>query len=71
MNKLHEHAYCQEYGKFVDYSIRDEIIEENFHGTVVRFPFRVGRCKECREKLRQTMDTALEEEMQCGKLIRN
>lgn len=47
MNKLHERAYCQEYGKFVDYSIRDEIVEKNFHGTVVRFPFRVGRCKEC------------------------
>ena len=47
VSKLHERAYCQECGKLVDYSIRDEVVEENFHGTIVHFPFKVGRCKEC------------------------
>ena len=47
MSKSNERAYCQECGRFVGYSIRDEVVEENFHGTVVRFPFKVGRCKEC------------------------
>ena len=47
VSKLHERAYCQECGKLVDYSIRDEVVEENFHGTIVHFPFKIGRCKEC------------------------
>ena len=47
MSKLHERAYCQECGKLVDYSICDEVVEENFHGTIVHFSFKVGRCKEC------------------------
>lgn len=52
MSKLHERAYCQECGKLVKFIVQDEIVEEEFRGVMnqeimVKFPFRVGRCKEC------------------------
>lgn len=40
-------AYCNECEDLVEFIEREEIIEENYKGELVRFKFRVGHCKEC------------------------
>lgn len=52
MSKLAEWAYCSKCEDLVKFTVQDEIIEEVFRGVkdkevMVKFPFRVGRCKEC------------------------
>lgn len=40
-------AYCTSCEDLVDFSVQDEIIEENFRGKQIRYSFRIGRCKCC------------------------
>ena len=40
-------AYCNECEDLVEFEIRDEVIEEQYKGEIVRFKFRVGHCREC------------------------
>ena len=51
-HKLTERAYCPKCEDLVKFTVQDEIIEEVFKGVkgkeiMVKFPFRVGRCKDC------------------------
>jgi len=51
-HKLTERAYCSECEDLVKFTVQDEIIEEVFRGVknqeiMIKFPFQVGRCKEC------------------------
>lgn len=45
-------AYCSNCGDLVPFTVQDEIVEEEFRGIknkeiTIKFPFRIGRCKEC------------------------
>lgn len=40
-------AYCNECEDLVEYEIRDEILTEQYKGEIVRFKFKVGKCKCC------------------------
>ena len=44
-------AYCANCEDLVDFSVQDEIIEENFRGKQIRYPFQTGRCKCCRNEV--------------------
>ena len=47
MKKMLNLAYCNECEDLVEFDIHDEILEEEYKGEVVRFRFKVGRCKCC------------------------
>lgn len=46
MNKINL-AYCNECEDLVEFAEKEEVIEERYKGELVRFKFKVGRCKEC------------------------
>lgn len=49
-------AYCNECEDLVEFTEREEIIEENYKGELVRFRFRVGHCKECGREVATDLD---------------
>lgn len=53
MNPIKNMAYCSSCGDLVEFTVQNEIIEKEFHGVmgqnpIIKFPFRTGRCMECR-----------------------
>ncbi len=40
-------AYCSECEDLVEFEIYNEIIEEKYRDEVVKFKFKIGRCKDC------------------------
>lgn len=40
-------AYCNECEDLVEFIEREEIVEEKYKGELVRFRFKIGRCKDC------------------------
>ena len=46
MNYL-ELAYCNECEDLVRYDIEEEVITEKFKGQIIKYKFKVGKCKEC------------------------
>ena len=38
-------AYCNECEDLVEFTEQEEIVEEYYRGELVRFRFKVGRCK--------------------------
>ena len=46
MNYL-ELAYCNECEDLVRYDIGEEVITEKFKGQIIKYKFKVGKCKEC------------------------
>ena len=55
MNKMNL-AYCNECEDLVEFTEREEIIEEIYKGEQVRFKFRVGHCKECGHEVATDID---------------
>lgn len=44
-------AYCNNCEDLVNYTDKDEVVEEIFHDTKIKYPFKVGRCKICGEEV--------------------
>ena len=40
-------AYCSECEDLVEFEIYNEIIEEKYRDEIVKFKFKIGRCKDC------------------------
>ena len=55
MNKMN-YAYCSECEDLVEFVEKEEWIEEEYKGQMVRFQFKVGRCPECGEEVATDLD---------------
>ena len=55
MNRINL-AYCNECEDLVEFQIREEIIEEKYKGELIRFKFKVGRCKDCCHEVATDID---------------
>ena len=49
-------AYCNECEDLVEFTEQEEIVEEYYRGELVRFRFKVGRCKECGHEVATDID---------------
>ena len=49
-------AYCSECEDLVEFTEKEEVIEETYKGESVKFIFKVGRCKECGHEVATDLD---------------
>ena len=49
-------AYCSECEDLVEFTEKEEVIEETYKGESVKFIFKVGRCKECGHEVAIDLD---------------
>lgn len=49
-------AYCNECEDLVEFTEQEEIVEEYYRGELVRFRFKVGRCKGCGHEVATDID---------------
>ena len=49
-------AYCNNCDELVEYSIREETIEEEFKGECIKYNFKVGRCRCCNTEVATDID---------------
>lgn len=49
-------AYCNKCEDLVEFTVKDEILEETYKGELVEFNFKVGRCKDCGNEVATNID---------------
>lgn len=49
-------AYCNKCEDLVEFTVKDEILEETYKGELVEFNFKVGRCKDCGNEVATDID---------------
>lgn len=49
-------AYCNECEDLVEYDICDEWIEEEFRGEIIRYEYKIGKCKNCKCEVSTDID---------------
>ena len=49
-------AYCNKCEDLVEYDVREEYINENFKGEIIKYKFKVGRCRYCNSEVAVDID---------------
>lgn len=49
-------AYCNKCEDLVEYDVREEYIKENFKGEIIKYKFKVGRCRYCNSEVAVDID---------------
>lgn len=49
-------AYCNKCEDLVEYDVHEEYIKENFKGEIIKYKFKVGRCRYCNNEVAVDID---------------
>lgn len=56
MEKILEFGYCNQCEDLVEFNIHEEYVEEVYRGKLIKYKFKVGRCKYCNSEVATDID---------------